>query len=356
LAQSLTKTPPDAGQALQVNARVLGTAHEQIVSILRSRLGQNHGDLLAVPKAEASGGIAWGTPLAGAVVPAAQLPEDERAKLQQRAERFLSEIRGLAQQLRAEGPAALVVAQMLEAAVQTPPGDWLYSVGGKPVLVMWGHAAAGVVPLAASPIATAAPVAAAPATPTAPVAAAAAAFPPPPPPVTPPPSPGQPWKRWLLWGLLALVLLALLLWGLKRCSDTPQADAGLAEQIVQAEARNKALEDELAAQRGKAPAMQCVPDAAPPPASAPEPAAREPAAAPPEAPASEPATAPPAVPASTPAARKPPPPPASQPQAAKLPSPPASRPEAPRSEAPTTPSSPTPTPSRRCCSPASACW
>ena len=78
MSQSLIHTPADAGQALQVNGRALSGAHEQIASILRSRLGQNHADLLAVPRSGIEAGITWITPLAGPVVPAAQLPADER--------------------------------------------------------------------------------------------------------------------------------------------------------------------------------------------------------------------------------------------------------------------------------------
>lgn len=288
MPQSLIKTPPAAGQALQVHGRPLTAAHEQIVSILRNRLGQNHGDLLAVPKAEADGGIAWSTALTGTVQPVAQLPEDDARKLRQRAERILAEINGLAQQMRAEGPASQVVAQMLERAAQTPPGDWLYSVGGKPVLAMWGHAPAGAALPVEAPVAAAAAMPSAASAAATPAAAAATGAPPsPPPPIAPAAATAaSPWKRWLLWGLLALLLLALLGWGLTRCSTTPQADAGLDVKVAEAEARNKALEDELASKQGQAPQMQCVPDPVPPPASAPEP---EPPAAPASVPEPEPA-------------------------------------------------------------------
>ncbi len=78
MPQGLIKTRGDAGQALQAMGRPLTGAHEQIVGVLRNRLGQNHGELLAMPRPEPDGGIAWSTGLAGAVLPAAQLPEDER--------------------------------------------------------------------------------------------------------------------------------------------------------------------------------------------------------------------------------------------------------------------------------------
>lgn len=228
MPQSLITTPGGAGQALEVSGRSLVGAHAQIANILKSRLGQNHGDLLAQPRLLPEGGIAWSTPLEGTVQPGSRLAPDERAKLQQRADRLSGEIRGLARQMEAEGPAAQVVAQMLERVLMQAPGDWLYSVGGKPVLVMWGHAAPGTVlspwtPKAApAPAATIVPPAAAPATPAGAAAverlAASVASPPLPEPPAAPPSPvaGKPWKRWLAWGLPGLLLLALLLFGLER--------------------------------------------------------------------------------------------------------------------------------------------
>lgn len=271
MPQKLLETPAGAAQSLKVSDRELLGAHEQITSILRSRLGQNHADLLAVPKVASNGSVGWNTALTGTVLRTDALPDAERAKLEQRAERILSEIRGLAQQLAAEGPTSQIVAQMLEQATRTPPGDWLYSVDGKPVLAMWGHAAIG------SPQATfaAAPVAAA--------AAAATGGSGLPPPLPPGPDAPRPWKRWLVAALLALVLLALLFWAWKQWGAARSADAGLAAQIAEAETRNRTLEEELARKRGAAPEVQCKANAPPP---APEPASEPTPPPPPEPPPS----------------------------------------------------------------------
>lgn len=277
MPQNLITTPGGAGQALEVSGRSLVGAHAQITSILKSRLGHNHGELLAQPRLLPEGGIAWSTSLEGTVQPASQLAPDERAKLQQRADRLSGEIRGLAQQMATEGPAAQVVAQMLERVLLQAPGDWLYSVGGKPVFVLWGHAAPGAVlpawTAAPAPVKAAAPVV--PATPPAAPAGAAAveqlaasmASPPAEPPsVPPPPADGKAWKRWFLWGLLGLLLLALLIFGLKRCGSSDADSAALAAQAAEAEARNRALEEEL--RRKRAAQMMCVPDAPAPEAPA----------------------------------------------------------------------------------------
>jgi hypothetical protein len=293
--QKLTQTPPGAGQALEVGGRPLTAAHEQLVGILRQRLGQNHGELFAAPRVLADGAVAWTTASAAPAVPAAQLPADERDKLEQRAERLLADIRGLAEQLRGEGGTAALVAPLLDRATLLPPGDWLYSVGGKPVLVMWGHTAPGAVPppvqmppgtaaAGASPAATAASGA----TGTAAVAADATA------------SGSRRWP-WLLAGVL---LLAAGLWALRSCTDPTAADPALAEQLAQAEARNQALEEDLARRRAATPQLMCMAEAPPPP---------PPAAVPASAPPVDPPKPPPPAPAASAVVTAPPPPPAPPP-------------------------------------------
>jgi Mg-chelatase subunit ChlD len=293
LPQSLITTPAQGAQALQINGRSLLDAHAQIASILRSRLGHDHAALLAQPQRLAAGDIAWSSPLEGSVQVASQLAPQDRERVQQLADQLSAGIRGLAQQLQAEGPAAQVVAQMLERALQLPPGDWLFSVGGKPVLAMWGHAAPGTVlpslqpaipPVPAAPAVAAPQPASAPGAGTAAVEQLAASMAPQPaadPPTSAPIAsapPRKPWRRRLAWAALALLLLALLL-GLRYCSGWQEEVAVLAARAEEAEARNRALEDEL--RRRRAAQMMCVRDT-PAPAPAPAPAAS--AAEPPQAP------------------------------------------------------------------------
>lgn len=361
--QVLIKTPKDAAVALDVAGRTLHTAHAQLEAILQSRLGRNHGDLLAVPRVQADGSIQWCSALAGAVASAAQLPDDERRTLERRAERLRSDVAGLAQQLQGEGAASQVVAQMLHGALRTPPGQWLFSVGGKPVLAMWGHAdAASSAPPAAAPATVPVAPGVGPAAGVAPVAAPVAGDagdagnPPPAAPAPPPPGgPRKPWWRWLAWALLVLLLLALLLWGLRRCAEAPKTDdADLEAKIAAAQARNAELEDEL--RRKRAAQMMCVPDAPLPAASAPEPLPppQEPASAPPpEAPPAPPPPAP-SAPASAPPPKPPPSAPPPRPAASTpRPAPPAAPPraEAPAASAPASPSAAGP--QRTACKPRS---
>jgi Mg-chelatase subunit ChlD len=165
-------------------------------------------------------------------------------------------------------------------------------------------------------------------------------------PVSPPaPAAAQRWPRWPLWGLLALPLLGLAAWGLQRYGDTRVADdAGLAEQIAQADARNRTLEEELARKRNADAAQQCVMDAPPLTAQAPQFDPQAPAAPPdpgvPAVPADVPSPAPDAAvtppdPVVPPAASTPVQPPArraSQAAPARPTSPPASTAPAPRGD------------------------
>lgn len=304
MSQRLTQTPGGTGHALDVNGRQPVGAHEQLASILASRLGRDHADLLATPKLEADGKITWSTPLAGEITPATQLPAEERRRLEQRAERILADVRGLAEQLRSEGPAAQMAGDMLAQAAQVPAGDWLYRVGGKPVLVMWGH---GDSPMASRPEA-AAPAAGPPAAalpsgtppfgaPPAVEAAVGAAAAPAASDASPGDSRAGPWKRRLPWLLPLIALLALLAWGLGRIADAPVQSADLSIRLAEAEARNKAMEQEIAQRHERRSQLQCVPEPQPP-ASVPEPPAQVPEPRPVPA-----VTPPPELPSPQPAAK-----------------------------------------------------
>lgn len=316
LPQILISTPPSTSRELDVQGRPLGVSHAQIVGILRNRLGANHAELLASPRAQADGSVTWSTSLPGPVVRATDLPTEERAALEKRAARFAEDIGNLVRQLRAEGSiTSHIVARTLELALLQPPGDWLFSVDGRPVRVLWGHsdeppppdvprpdgpATAAAMPTGASaavagspqPASATAAAAAAPAVTASSVQAAAS---------------DAAASRWWPWAALALLLLLggaaawLALNALPAGDDT-------ADQIAAAQARVKTLEDQLAQGAGRLPRLQCVPDPPEPSASAPAP--EPPASAPPPA-ASAPASTPPPpapVAASKPEVKPPPPP------------------------------------------------
>lgn len=309
--QTLTETPAEAATPLAVGGRTLPSAHASLASILASRLGQAHRDLLATPSDGPDGSTRWTTALPGEVQAAGRLAPDARSRLERRAGQLLGDIEGLGRALRGEGATGAIVGQMLELAVRHPPGDWLYSVDGKPVLVLWGHdlpsaaaaadgpsgVRAGVPAHRRSPARDPDPAnageAASPTDSTRPAAAAASSAPP----------AGAAPRRWpAVLGLLLLAAgLAALLFGLRGCA--PSADAGPDPRWLQAEAEGRQLEAELARRRNETPRVIC---AAPPPepaAPAPEPPAEVASAPPPAARAA--ASAPPACPGGRPVEQAP---------------------------------------------------
>lgn len=340
-AQQLTRSAAKAGHALSVNGQYVWQFQSQLSSVLASRLGRQHAALLAIPVPADNGETDWTTTLSGPVVPAAALQEAERAALLQRAERMLADIRGLAARLRDDGAATAPVAAMIEQAVRTPPGDWLFSVSGQPVLAMWGHAAEPGAISVLAPIAAAATAATVPpnaATPASDVpspapeststSAAAAA------PLGATTAAGKgsssrrsPWR--FAWLLLPLAALAVLL--LTRCNRAPVED--LSESLVQAERDNRTLEEAINAKRNDRQQFECVRDPLPPERPASEP--------PPPAPSAPlPSPPPPPEPASAlpPPASKPAPKPAPKPSAPVIASAPAPKP------APVPPPAPLPDP------------
>src|SRR5690349_6994782 len=89
--QRLAETSGAEGQPLDVHGKRLIDCYDQLVGILRNRLGQNHANLFAQPRAQSSGAMAWYTPMTGSVVRADALPPEERQRLQERAQRILGD-------------------------------------------------------------------------------------------------------------------------------------------------------------------------------------------------------------------------------------------------------------------------
>jgi len=277
--QRLTETSGGEGQPLDVHGKRLIDCYDQLVGILRNRLGQNHAHFLAQPRIEPSGAITWFTPLAGEAIAADTLAPEERQRLKDRAGRIIGDIHGVASDIQAEGAAGQMIADMLRAAAELAPGAPLFSVDGKPVVALWGHRASGASSVdarASAPIVTAAPASSRP-------------LPSPPPSASTPNAvagstvlansqtgasastitserdsrDGRP-RTALVIGLAVLALIAALLWFLKDeliaggASDTAARDLDM--QIAQAEARTKVLEAEIARRQGKGPPVKCVPE------------------------------------------------------------------------------------------------
>ena len=282
----------------------------QLLSVIRRRLGDGPADLLADPQLrEGDEGIDWYAARSGEVRRFAELDESERAEALHKVETHLAAIRALGTQLQssASSEEARLIGRSLELATRRPSDDFIYVVGGEPVIVAWGYEAFAAhslqtlpsppVPGSARPAATFASL----------------------PNVVRPASGG--WTRWLsalLFGLLLLLLLLIASWLLRACSpvdptlnvatlETPAPPAPeappdptplLKASLDDAKADDQRLKAALAALQAelKAKVDQCKPIEAPkppPPPPQPQVAAKPAPPPPPPQPAAPPVNRPP---------------------------------------------------------------
>ena len=183
----------------------------QLLAVIRRRLGDAPADLLAEPQLRETGdGIDWYAARSGEVRRFADLSETERSAALQAVESRLANIRSLGEVLK-ESPGseeARLIGRSLELATSRPSDDFIFLVGGEPVIAAWGYEADA--------------------------AASLAAFAPPPVPIPPRPAPAvlasapaallparltwAPWLSGLLFGLLLLLLLLITSWLLRACA------------------------------------------------------------------------------------------------------------------------------------------
>lgn len=243
----LAKSTPLAGfRPLGSHGQAAIEAHRQLVAVLATRLGPDHAALFARPEHRSDGGIDWFTDRAGSIGAVADLDPAARATTEAELDRKLADIAGLARELgQGPGDNARRLAALLQDAVQTPGPECRLSVGGRPLLILWGFAPAQQVP-GLAPVVAPPPVEA----PRAPAASIA-----PPLPAAPllssvavPPALARDWWRWLL---LLLLLLLLTLLTVRACAPLPPAvaEAPRGDELAHAEARGQELERQLAALR-----------------------------------------------------------------------------------------------------------
>jgi hypothetical protein len=268
LRQRLTETPGDDVHPLDIHGRRVIDCHEQLVGILRNRLGQNHADFFSQPAVTAgSRAIVWYTSVPGEAAAVTALSPDEQQRLTQRAERILGDVEGLAAQTASDGPAGRTVGELLSAAAQVAPGAPLFSVGGKVVAVLWGHRSANA-PRAHGPASNAPePVPAQSVvhgtTQTAVSGAAVGTH-------TAESTKTQ-RPAWIVPALVALVAVVLLAWAWQSDFLGQLAGQGgdLRVQIAAAEARNQDLASRISELKKKPAALKCVPEPVPSPGKQP---------------------------------------------------------------------------------------
>ena len=286
----------------------------QLRAVIRRRLGDEAASLLAEPQMHEPGdGIDWYADRAGPVQRFATLDDAARAAILDTVETRLSAIRslgGVLQEMSGSEEARLI-GQSLALATVRPSDDFIFVVGGEPVIAAWGYEADALpalqpfappqvpVPAPRPPMPAPAPaavLASAPAVVPAIVSAGRLAW--------------APWLSALLFGLMLLLLLLLASWALRTCApvdpsltiatlETPAPPAPeappdptplLKASLDSAQGDNATLKAALAALEAEirdkvAMCKPIEPPRPPPVAKAPDPPPQQQAAAPPAPPA-----------------------------------------------------------------------
>jgi hypothetical protein len=289
---------------LGVRGEPLHGVASQLLGVIRRRLGDDTASLLAEPQwREGGDGIDWYATRGGDVRRLADLSESERSEVLGIVENRLNSIRALGAQLEgSSSDEAQLIGRSLQLATRRPSDDFVYVVGGQPVIVAWGYEADALASLQDLPLAPV-PMPRTP-LPEAVLASAPASA------ALLPARTG--WSRFwgaLLFGLLLLLLLLLTSWLLRACSpvdpsmnvatiETPAPPAPkpppdptplLKASFDDAKADEKRLRAELASLEAelKQKLEMCTPVEPPKPPPPPPPkvaAAPEPKPAPPQAP------------------------------------------------------------------------
>src|SRR5215475_3976757 len=124
---------------LGVRGDPLHAVADQLLAVIRRRLGDGAANLLADPQLRESGdGIDWYAAQSGEVRRFADLDEGERTHVLGVVENRLAAIRTLGGQLQnSVGEEARLVGRSLELSTRRPSDDFIYVVGGEPVIAAW---------------------------------------------------------------------------------------------------------------------------------------------------------------------------------------------------------------------------
>lgn len=121
------------------------SAWHPIHELLKRRLPGPIASLWARPQnAETEGEILWLTELQGEVVPLTSLSGEERAQANVRLDERLTEIRRMALLLHRVEPESIGLVDAMQKAAPYPGDDYVFLVGGEPVIVFWGFEAADI--------------------------------------------------------------------------------------------------------------------------------------------------------------------------------------------------------------------
>jgi hypothetical protein len=119
-------------------------AHDELIACVVQRLGLRAAGVFARPSVVGTE-IAWSTDAPGEIVPAGRLQKAERPVFQDECVRFGEALAALVTELGKAGVNTRSgnLAEILKAALAVPGPEFLFAVGGLPVLTFWGFTGPG---------------------------------------------------------------------------------------------------------------------------------------------------------------------------------------------------------------------
>lgn len=132
-------------QALVTSGQSTLDAWSALSALLTSRLSADHAALLAEPVANPSRGETdWYGQGDGPAVPLTSLPPDQRQAVRATLDRQIGDIRALAERfVTSRVESDRLFGELLTLAMRIPNEGSIYVLGGRPILVAWGHAPSG---------------------------------------------------------------------------------------------------------------------------------------------------------------------------------------------------------------------
>jgi len=131
-------------QPLALGGQLVIDAAASITAVLTRSLSPAHAALFAEPEADAERGeIDWYAEVDGPLAVLSELPEAEAAASRERLDSLTTDISALAARLAAsEAANERRIGEILLLALNVPAASAIRTIGGRPVLVGWGHRAA----------------------------------------------------------------------------------------------------------------------------------------------------------------------------------------------------------------------
>jgi hypothetical protein len=139
--QLVTTTSQEGLHAVGTSGQTANSAYDQLSRYLAQQLSAEHARLLAEPNLNPSRGlIDWYSEAEGPARVLTELDDATRREADDHLARLVGDVLAEADELaKSKDGGKRLLGQMLKLAVEVPSEDYIYAVGGQPVLVCWGN-------------------------------------------------------------------------------------------------------------------------------------------------------------------------------------------------------------------------